>query len=126
MGFKDVRSKAIESLEAGKTQSEERPDIVEKNLFKTGVVTAADVVALLKHTRGDQYRVVPHNIVSGIEVHIFEPVKEGVEWHIKFYFLDPNCVFISVHKSHVTKGGTQWNFTKKATIQKRFVRRAKK
>lgn len=103
MGLKDTRSKAIASLEAGRTQSTNRADAKNKNLLKTGVVSPAEVVSLLKLTRGSQYRTMPHDSIEGIEVHVFEPEYKGEEWHIKLYFLEPDCWFISVHKSHVIK-----------------------
>lgn len=38
MGLKDIRSKAIECLKAGRIQSTNRKDLKEKNLLKIGVV----------------------------------------------------------------------------------------
>src|ERR1700677_1339882 len=100
MGLKDARSKAIKCLQEGSAQAEERPDIEEKNLLKTGVVSSEEVITLLQYTKGGQYRSEVHSSIAGITVHIFEPEKDQVHWHIKFYFIDPNCFFISVHKSH--------------------------
>ena len=125
MGLKETRSKAIKCLEEGSAQAEERPDIEEKNLLKTGVVSAEEVITLLKYTRGDQYRTQAHGVIEGITIHIFEPEKEQVRWHIKLYFIDPNCFFISVHKSHI-KGGGPWSSSKKVINQRRPVRRVKR
>ena len=103
MGLKDVRSKAIECLQAGRVQAANRANIQEKNLLKIGLVSPDEVIALLKLTRGDQYRTEPHESVESVEVHFFTPHYKGEDWYIKLYFLDPDCWFISVHKSHVVK-----------------------
>lgn len=103
MGLKDTRSKAIECLKMGRVQAAERPDINEKNLLKTGLITSDFVIKLLNSTRGEQYKTQPHKDDSGVLVHYFEPTVAGEDWHIKLYFLDPDCWFISVHKSHLVK-----------------------
>ena len=36
----------------------------------------------------------PHDMVKTVDVHILR--KDG--WYIKFYFLDPKTIFISVHR----------------------------
>ncbi len=104
MGLKDTRSKAIECLLAGQIQATNRPDVRDKNLLKTGVVTVEQVIELLKLTRGSQYRSEPHDSIAKVVVHYFEPKQKGEDWHIKLYFLEPDCWFISVHKSHILKG----------------------
>ncbi len=103
MGLRDIRSKAIECLKAGRVQAVERSDINEKNLLKTGGITSDDVVKLLNATRGDQYKTEPHKDDSSVLVHYFEPMVAGENWHIKLYFLEPDCWFISAHKSHLVK-----------------------
>lgn len=103
MGLKDTRSRAIECLQTGRVQAVERVDIDEKNLLKTGVVTPDEVIKLLNATRGPQYKTRPHKDDASVEVHYFEPNVAGVDWHIKLYFLDPDCWFISVHRSHIVK-----------------------
>lgn len=99
MGFKAIRYKAIDCLKAGRIQAEERSDISTKNLLKTGEMSADDVITLLKVTKGDQYRNEPHKDDKNTMVRFFEPYSSESYWHIKLYFLDPDCWFISVHKS---------------------------
>lgn len=110
MGFSDAREQALKYLESGKVQHEARDNINEKNLLAVGTVTVEQVVSLLKATKGSQYSSSQHGDDQSITVHVCQPelaLDEGDEevydWYIKFYFLEPNLVFISVHKSHVPK-----------------------
>lgn len=99
MGFSEVKSKVIKCVEEGKSQSTPRGDKNEKNLFLTGEKTARDVVEMLKKTKGTQHSTLPHDTIPEVTVHIFKPLLGDEEWYVKFYFLDPNCIFISVHFS---------------------------
>ncbi len=99
MGFDEIKKKVVSCVEQGKTQSTLRSDKNEKNLFLTGDKTKEDVVSMLKKTKGTQYSSIPHDTVPNVEVHIFKPLLGDEEWYIKFYFIDPNCIFISVHFS---------------------------
>jgi hypothetical protein len=107
MSFKKSRSAAIEALKEGRVQAVERRDLNEKNLLKTGMVTPEDVIDLLKKTSGAKYRSVPHMDDASVTVHIFEPRSNGIDWHIKFYFLEPDCYFISVHHSTIVRPATK-------------------
>ncbi|MBN8542537.1 MAG: hypothetical protein J0L82_19260 [Deltaproteobacteria bacterium] len=118
MGMNDAKKKVVQSLKDGKVQAVERPDIKEKNLLKTGVISPEEVIKIISSTRGPNYRSEPHKDVAETSVHIFEPEYKGENWHIKCYFLEPDCWFISVHKSHVTRG-KRWTSTKKATNRRR-------
>lgn len=99
MGFKEIRDAAIKALQEGRVQAEERADMTEKNLLKTGEVSAEEVIKMLKQTRGNQHEVSPHHVVPDIEVHVCKPKVDNEFWYIKFYFIEPDCTFISVHKS---------------------------
>ena len=110
MGLKDTRTKAIECLKAGTVQHEARDSIDEKNLLQTGAVTVEFVIKLLNATKGGEYSAIPHMNDANVNVHICEPeakedgATEKSRWYLKFYFVDPDLMFISVHKSHVAKG----------------------
>ncbi|MNK95737.1 hypothetical protein D3C87_1159860 [compost metagenome] len=104
MGLKTACFAAIQALKEGRIQAVERKDLKEKNLLKTGKVTSEEVIELLKKTSGSKYRNVPHMDDASVTVHIFEPRVRNIDWHIKFYFLEPDCYFISVH--HSTKART--------------------
>ena len=99
MGFNDIKKKVINCVEQGKAQSTPRSDKNEKNLFLTGDKSKDDVVSMLNKTKGTQYTSIHHDTVPDVEVHIFKPLIGDEEWYIKFYFIDPNCFFISVHFS---------------------------
>lgn len=105
MGFKEVRSRAIQAIRDGGIQHESRDEIEEKNLLVVGDVTSDQVIHLLNSCRGTQYSSSPHHMVPGVDVHVFKPeakadsTAEKEFWYIKLYFLDPDIWFISVHKS---------------------------
>lgn len=105
MGFKDARDRAIKALESGNVQHEVRGgEIDEKNLLQTGDVSPEDVVALLKRCRGTQHSSSPHHFDPEVDVHVFRPEvvvpgrKRAQRWYVKLYFVEPDAVFISVHR----------------------------
>lgn len=80
----------------------QRGDIDTKNLLATGKVSEAEVIRLLGCCKVQEYRTTPHDDDASIAVHIFKPigVAGGLpsrRWYIKFYFVEPNVVFMSVH-----------------------------
>jgi hypothetical protein len=52
---------------------------------------------MINLARGGDYRCSPHHFDQRIEVHTVTVGHQGVRWYIKWYFLEPNTVFISVH-----------------------------
>jgi hypothetical protein len=101
MGLSDARKALIPALEAGDFQHEARDVIGEKNLLAAGDVTEAEVIRLLRRTRGDQYSSSAHDWDPKTTVHVFRPEVDGERWYIKAYLLDPSeqsATFISVHK----------------------------
>lgn len=104
MGFKKIRSLAIQVIQEGRVQHEARDEIDEKNLLLMGDVTIEQVIRLLKACRGTQYSSSTHHMVPDITVHVFKPeVSLGLRkdrWYIKLYFMEPDVWFISVHKSN--------------------------
>jgi hypothetical protein len=98
MGFSDVKHEAIQCLRSGAYDHAARIDIDEKNLFSAGVVDAEYVVSLISKTSGTQYECSPHHQDSTTDVHICRPFKDGCYWYVKFFFIDPDVIFISVHK----------------------------
>jgi len=93
MGFKDAKRQVIAALLAGAYQHEARDDIDVKNLLATNAVAAEDIIAVLKQSRGQDHESSAHHQVPSIEVH----VVRSAGWYIKFYFLEPDTWFISVH-----------------------------
>lgn len=97
MGFKEARKKAILCLIEGYVDHEVRNSIDTKNLLHTGELNNRDVIELLKQTNGTQYQTNQHFWDSSIQVHICKPVVNDICWYIKFYFIEPNVMFMSVH-----------------------------
>ena len=98
MGFKDVKKQVIDYLLKDQIEHEQRNAIGEKNLLATGLLSKNEVIDLIKRTTGNQYASSVHHFDPDTMVHILKPVKNGVKWYIKFYFLD-GAIFISVHES---------------------------
>lgn len=101
MGFNDIKKQVIACLEEGSYDHEIRGNIDVKNLFQCGQLSDNYVIELIKKTRGTEYEVSPHHQAPSVDVHIFKPFKDGKKWYIKFYFVEPDVVFISVHESGV-------------------------
>jgi hypothetical protein len=97
MGFRKVKSKVIDCLNSGYVFHEQRGDIDIKNLLSTGAVSVSCVTNIIGRARGSNYSCSPHHFDSSIDVHVIKAKHLGKSWYIKWYFIDPNCVFISVH-----------------------------
>lgn len=98
MAFREVKSKVIECLNNGYVLHEQRNDIDVKNLLSTGVISISEVTTIIGRARGDTYSSSPHHYDAEIDVHIIKTKHSGRDWYIKWYFTDPDCVFISVHE----------------------------
>jgi len=99
MGFKETKKLVIKCIKDGAYSHEVRRRIDVKNVFQTGQISDEELIELIKSTNGNQYETSKHHIVNNIDIHILKPIKDSKKWYIKFYFLDPNTVFISVHES---------------------------
>ncbi len=97
MGFKLAKSKVIECLNSGCVLYEKRGNINIKNLLSTGEISVEEVLEIIRRARGDNYSCSPHHFDANIEVHVIETIFSGRNWYIKWYFDEPDCVFISVH-----------------------------
>lgn len=95
MGFKKAKTKLLQALSSGTFLHEVRDAIEEKNLLSTGDVSANDVIDIVKRCNGTHHTMSAHHQVPGVTVHILK--RDG--WYIKFYFLEPDTYFISVHQS---------------------------
>lgn len=91
---KEAKRKVIAALLNGTYQHEARSNVDTKNLLLTGLVTAEKICDVLKCSQGQDHTASPHHQAPSIEVHIIQ--RDG--WYIKFYFVDPDTVFISVHQ----------------------------
>lgn len=97
MGFKEAKSKVIQCLNTGHVLHEERGNIDTKNLLSIGVITTEELVKIISRSSGNQYSSSPHHFDSHIEVHVIKTSYFREIWYIKWYFLEPDSVFISVH-----------------------------
>ena len=79
---------------AGDYLFEARNDIDVKDLLATGEVSAAELIEILERATPDRYACSPHHRAPSIGVHVIR----SAGWYVKFYFLDPDTWFISVHK----------------------------
>ncbi|KPA12475.1 hypothetical protein MHK_007311 [Candidatus Magnetomorum sp. HK-1] len=96
--FKEIKKKAIECLLRGQIQHEARTEIDVKNLLKIGDVTVEQIIKLINKTKGFQYTCSPHHLEKSVIVHVCKPIQDGIKWYIKFYFIEPDIIFISIHK----------------------------
>ena len=93
LGFRKAKSEVIDCLRSGYVSHEQRNNIDVKNLLATGAVSTEEVVAVILRARGGDYSCSPHDFNNGIMVHLIK----AKAWYIKWYFLEPDAVFISVH-----------------------------
>lgn len=94
MGYKAAKSRVIQDLLEGNFQHEARATIDVKNKLLTGAITAVAVAELVKRSNGSEHSCSPHHFDPSVEVHVI--ATSG--WYIKFYFLNPHTMFISVHQ----------------------------
>ncbi len=95
IGFKEAKNKVIAALQTGTYQHEAtRSKVDTKNLLLMGSVTAEQICEVLKRCQGQDHQSSPHHQAPSIDVHVIR--RDG--WYIKFYFVDPDTVFISVHQ----------------------------
>ena len=97
MGFKDAKQQVIQCLREGNILHEARGNIDVKNLLSTGSVSVEHVIEIIARARGDSHTSSPHHFDACIEVNIINTKHGGEDWYIKWYFLEPDSVFISVH-----------------------------
>lgn len=97
MGFNAVRAQVLGCMASGNVLHEARDDIDIKNLLSTGQITVESVSEIIKRAKGIDYECSPHHVIKEIDVHIIKTSYQGKNWYIKWYFVEPNSVFISVH-----------------------------
>lgn len=100
MGFNEVKAKVIACLRAGRIQHEERGAMQEKNLLAVGAITVDETIRLISRCRGTQHQAAPLTGDPSTLKHELKPEIDGEQWFIRFYFIDDDSVFISVHPSH--------------------------
>ena len=94
IGYKYARQKVLQALSLRIYSHEVRHAIDVKNLLHSGDVTPDEVISLIESSSGADYSSSMHHVVQSVEVHVIRCSR----WYIKFYFVDPDTVFISVHQ----------------------------
>jgi hypothetical protein len=102
IGFRRAKASLLAALNAaisGKAiiRHEARAATKDKNLLASGQVSLAELVAIISKSRGSDYSESPHHQAPEIVVHIISRRHVGLSWYIKWYILEPNLWFISVH-----------------------------
>ena len=95
MGFRTVRHRVIKALRQGTYLHAARGNIEVKNALLTGDISPGALIRIIERCNGTHYESSRHHQIEGIDVHILK--RDG--WYVKFYFVDPETVFISVHRS---------------------------
>ena len=97
MKFKEVKKQVLDCLENGLVEHEERDDINVKNLLAVGQVSMDEVKEIIRMSRGNEHSHSPHHVVSSLEVNIIKTKHSGKYGYVKWYYVEPNSIFISVH-----------------------------
>ena len=97
MGFKDAKKQLLECLVEGNILHQARNNIDVKNLLETGQISVEVVTDIVKRARGNDYECSPHHMIKSIDVHIIKTTYQNESWYIKWYYIEPNSIFISVH-----------------------------
>jgi hypothetical protein len=95
LGFKEIKDTVIKCIRSGFVQHEERDS--DKNLYATGDLSSAEVIKIIEYCRGDWYQKSRHHFLD-IDVHVLKPKGKYDGYYIKFYFIEPDAWFISVHR----------------------------
>ncbi|NMY70117.1 hypothetical protein HBO31_16900 [Pseudomonas sp. WS 5414] len=93
-GFRKVRRDLINALQNGDYLHAARGSIEVKNLLATGEVSVGQLIEVISACKGPDHSCSAYHSVPGIAVHVLK--KAG--WYIKFYFIEPDVWFISVHR----------------------------
>jgi hypothetical protein len=99
VGFRDAKAQVLACLDDENILHDlQRSEIDTKNLLVTGVVSAEEVAAAIGRSNGREYECSAHHFDATIDVHIIKTMCLGRSWYIKWYYLEPDVVFISVHE----------------------------
>lgn len=94
MAFTGVKFRVIKALKEGTYQHAARGSIEDKNALMTGDMSPDRLIGIISRCNGTHHESSQHHAFEGVEVHILK--RDG--WYIKFFFIDPDTVFISVHQ----------------------------
>jgi hypothetical protein len=98
VGFKEIRAVLIYCLKNGLYDHEFREDMETRNCLFNGTVSVAEVIDMVLACSGGDLESSPLHGNSKVVAHVLKPKGLYSGWYIKFYYVDPNTIFISVHK----------------------------
>ena len=101
MAFSEIKKQVIYCLKNNHISHEQRANIDIKNLLSTGEISLEKTIKILSRCRGNEYSTSKHHSAPSIDVHIVKTRYMSKNWYLKWYFLEPDCIFISVHESEV-------------------------
>lgn len=84
-------------IDPGFVHHEVRRQIDKKNYLFSGNASLTDIKQIISRCSGIHYSSSPNHLNEDIEVHIVKTTFGYRRWYIKWYFLEPNVVFIGVH-----------------------------
>jgi hypothetical protein len=93
IGFTEAKRLVLTALATGAYLHESR-NVDAKNKLLLGEISPEQVADIIRKSTGKQHQTSPHHADARITVH----TVVCLTWYIKFYFVDPNTVFISVHE----------------------------
>lgn len=93
-GFREAKKRLIEALQQGTFQHEARDQVATKNLLQVGQISPEELCEIIKRCTGRHHERSAHHMVAGVDIHILR--RDG--WYVKFYFVDRDTIFISVHQ----------------------------
>jgi len=96
LGFNEIKKQAIQCILADNVQHEARES--SKNLYASGYLSDEVVIKIIESCRGDCYEKNRHHFLN-VDVHILKPKGKYDGYYVKFYFIEPDVWFISVHLS---------------------------
>lgn len=94
MGWTEAKQAVLAALDQGLYLNEIRTSLGDKNLLASGEISPSEVRAILAKANGTHCRISQHHRDSSVSVYAVS--HSG--WYIKFYFVVPNTIFISVHR----------------------------
>lgn len=93
-GYKEAKRKVLAALASGSYLHEVRNEIDVKNKLATGEISPDEIAEMIRKSTGKDHSRSPHHADASVTVHVIS--RQG--WYIKFYFIDPDTWFISVHQ----------------------------
>ena len=93
-GFRQAKRDLIAALQTGTYLHAVRGSIEVKNLLATAEVCVPELIEIIEQCTGRHHSSSPHHAAPQIEVHVLARRP----WYIKFYFIEPDAWFISVHQ----------------------------